>query len=158
MLSPRVRSALPSTLLAVGSLAVLLTSGAGIVDLITLLDGIPMPVRVTATATAIGLSTWRTVTHLVRLGRLDPAAADHGVAQVRSLALALRAALLGGSSAALLSGFVQDSEFLVGLALVVGLEELYETTMVLGLLELAARGEQGALDVPEWRLPEAGRR
>lgn len=152
-MSRRFVHALPSTLVAVGSLALLLALGAGQIDLIGLLDAVPAPARWLLAAGATLLSTWRMVVHGHRLGRVDPRDTGAGVEQVRHLARALRAALLGGTSAALLSGWLLDSDVLVGLALVVGLEELYETTMVLGLLELAARGERGELDVPEWRIP-----
>jgi len=152
-MSDRLRRALPPTLIAVGSLALLLMLGAGTIDLIALLDAIPPWVRFVGTPLAAGLALWRTGVHLHRLFTMDRDADHTGVVQVRHLALALRAALLGGSLAALLSGWIVDSDTLVGLALVIGLEELYETTMVLGLLEMAARGERGDLEVPEWRVP-----
>ncbi len=57
---------------------------------------------------------------------------------------ALRFALLGGCAVLLLAGLVQDDRTLVGLALIIGLEELYETTMVLGLLRMGLRMEREA--------------
>jgi hypothetical protein len=154
-LSSRVVTVGVPAAIAIGSLALLLMLGAGVVDLVAVLDAIPPVVRWVGTPVVAALAMWRTVVHAGRLARAT--GDDTGVEQVRHLALALRAALLGGSLVALLSGWVTDSDLLVGLALVVGLEELYETTMVLGLLELARRGERGELDVPVWHVPEAGR-
>lgn len=149
-LSARLRRALPSTLLAVGALALYFGVGIDHDALPTVLSGVPLPLRLGLTALATALAGWRTAVHLLSLRRLDPAAPDLGVQRVRALVLALRAALLGACAAALGLGWLHDSASLTGLALVIGLEELYETTMVLGVLELASATERGEWELPAW--------
>jgi len=134
-MSTRLPSALPSVLLAAGSLALLLAIGAGHIDLIGILDAIPSWLRHGGALLVGVLSTWRTVVHFRRATATSDETHEGGLARVRHLTLALRAGLLGLSAVALVSGWLTDSDTLVGLALVIGLEELYETTIVLGILD-----------------------
>ena len=74
------------------------------------------------------------------------------IRRLRHLVRALRFALMAACLAAIGIGWLMDAEAPVGLGIWIGLEELYETTMVLGLLRLAERMERKAMEeVPEFR-------
>ena len=76
--------------------------------------------------------------------RAEPAGPALELRRLRHLVRGLRAVLVGGCAALVGAGLLLDAGALVGLALVIGLEELYETTMVLGLLRWGLRVETEA--------------
>lgn len=76
--------------------------------------------------------------------RAEPPGETRPLRRLRHLVRGLRAALVGGAALAVAVGVLTDAGTLVGLALVIGLEELYETTMVLAVLRHGLRVETEA--------------
>ena len=105
------------------------------------LFALPPHVRILGTLLLVLASTWGGA-RAVRAASAEPDGETQHLRQLRHLVRALRWALVGGSAALLGAGLVRDDETLVGLGIIIGLEELYETTMVLGLLRMGLRIER----------------
>jgi len=113
-------------------------------DAITLaLTDLPTAWRVAGAALVVlvfGVDLWRAG----RRTRAEPPGPALELRRLRHRVRGLRAVLVGGCAALVGAGLLLDAGALVGLALVIGLEELYETTMVLGLLRWGLRVETEA--------------
>lgn len=108
---------------------------------IDMLFALPAPVRIIGTLLLVAAGIWGGVRAVRAAGR-EPEGETQQLRQLRHLVRALRWALIGGSAALLGTGLVRDDETLVGLGIIIGLEELYETTMVLAVLRMGLRIER----------------
>lgn len=109
--------------------------------MIDTLLAVPLWLRLLA-AVAVALPCGAGVHHAIRAAGREPDGPQVELRQLRHLVRALRFLLVGGSALLLAAGAVRDDRTLVGLALIIGLEELYETTMVLALLRMGLRMER----------------
>ena len=64
-----------------------------------------------------------------------------------------RAALMAACALAIALGWLYDNEAAVGLGFWIGLEEFYETSMVLGLLHMGIAGIRGGYPTYARRFP-----
>ena len=98
------------------------------------------------TTRSLGAGVLVLVCVVVLMGRLraaqtEPPGETFALRRLFHFVGALRAGLLGLCFAGLAVGWLMNANTLVGLAVVIGLEELYETTMVMAVLRFGLRND-----------------
>jgi hypothetical protein len=104
------------------------------------INTIPSAVQSMAAAAVAAICLVSFVRRL-RSAACEPNGENLELRRLRHYVGALRAFLVGLCSAVFSTGLILDIEALVGLALIIGLEELYETTMLMGLIRFGMHME-----------------